>query len=416
MTLSKTGFTTRLVHADRRLNNPEHGGVHTSTTQSVLFDFPDAQDLVDVFQGKKMGHVYSRSSSGSVSALQNILNDLEEGVGALCFSTGMAAISSTLLSLLCKGDHIIVSQFLFGNTRSFMKSLEDLGIEVSYVDVTDIRNIENVRSSNTKLLLCETIANPVTQVSDCEAIGRFCEQHDIVFALDTTMTPPFIFQAKAVKASLVLSSLTKYIGGHGNVLGGVVVDTGLFDWRRYSNILPAYQVTDSAQWGLTQIKKRGLRDMGATLAPESASRLSVGLETLALRVERSCTNAMQLATCLNSNEKVKQVFYPGLAEHPQHFIARQLFRQFGAILSIELHNEVDPVAFLNELKLVLSATHLGDTRTLALPVASTIFFENTAEERSFMGISDNMIRISVGIEDIDDLVADFKQALDLLSA
>jgi O-acetylhomoserine (thiol)-lyase len=375
-----------------------------------LFDFPDAQDLVDVFQGKKMGHVYSRSSSGAVSALQNILNDMEEGVGALCFATGMAAISSTLLSLLSNGDHIIASQFLFGNTRSFLKSLEDLGVSVSYVDVTDIRNIENAKQANTKMVLCETIANPVTQVSDCEAIGRFCEQQGILFALDTTMTPAYLFQAKTVKASLVLSSLTKYVGGHGNVLGGVVIDTGLYDWRQYDNILPAYQVADSAQWGLTQIKKRGLRDIGATLSPESASRLSVGLETLALRIERSCSNAMQLATCLNSNPSVKNVFYPGLAEHPEHFIARQLFRHFGAILSIELASHIDPVAFLNKLKLVLSATHLGDTRTLALPVASTIFFENTVEERQQMGISENMIRISVGIEDIDDLVKDFKQA------
>ncbi|MDM7860757.1 cystathionine gamma-synthase family protein [Alteromonas sp. ASW11-36] len=412
--MAKRGFTTQLIHADRQLNSPEFGGAHSSTTQSVLFEYQDAQELVDVFQGKKLGHVYSRSSSGSVSALQNMLNHMESGVGALCFATGMAAIASTLMALLRGGDHIIVSQFLFGNTRSLMQTLEDFGVRISYVDVTDIRNVVDAYAPDTKMVFCETIANPVTQVSDCEAIGKFCAENKLLFVLDNTMTPAYLFDAKNVKASLLVSSLTKYIGGHGNVLGGSVVDTGLFDWRNFDNIHAAYKGADDSQWGLTQIKKRGLRDIGATLAPDSASRLSVGMETLALRLNKACENALQLATWLNSHSQVKQVFYPGLAEHPQHFIARQLFSSFGAILSLELADHIDPVAFLNELNLVLSATHLGDTRTLALPVASTIFYENGPEARAAMGISDTMIRFSIGIEDIDDLIADFTQAFNQL--
>ncbi|WP_100641213.1 cystathionine gamma-synthase family protein [Alteromonas facilis] len=410
--MSHKGFTTTLVHADRNLNAPESGGVHSSTSQSVLFEYADAQDLVDVFQGKKAGHVYSRSSSGSVNALQAILNDLEGGVGALCFSTGMAAISSTLISLLKAGDHIIVSQYLFGNTRSFLNTLSSYGVEVTFVDVTDIRNVVAACQSNTRMVFCETIANPVTQVSDCEAIGQFCAEKGLVFVIDNTMTPAYLFDVKAVGASLVVSSLTKYIGGHGNVLGGVVVDTGLFDWRTYGNIHEAYKGDDHQQWCITQIKKRGLRDMGATLAPESAGRLAVGIETLALRMDKACDNALQLATWLHSHPCVSEVYYPGLAGHPQHGLARKQFRTFGAILSIELRDDIDPVDFLNQLSLVLSATHLGDTRTLALPVASTIFFENGAEARKAMGISENLIRFSIGIEDIDDLVADFKLAFE----
>jgi len=411
--VSKQGFTTRQVHADRLLNSPEHGGVHTSISNSVLFEFSDAQGIIDAFQGKRAAHVYSRSSSPSVAALQNMLNDLEDGVGALCFSTGMAAISSSLLALLQSGDHLIVSQYLFGNTRSFFDMLCDYGVQISYVDVTDIHHVKAAYQPNTKGVYTETVANPVTQVADLRAIGQYCEERKILFMVDNTMTPPPLFYAKAYKATLVFCSLTKYLCGHGNVLGGAVIDTGVFDWGDFDNIKTAYRVSDSAQWGLTQIKKKGLRDLGATLAPPSASAIAIGMETLALRFSSSCKNAMELATFLDNHVSVKHVFYPGLSNHPQHFIAReQLHKGYGAILSFDLVDDIDPVDFLNSLKLVICATHLGDNRTLALPVASTIYFENSAEERARMGISDTMIRISVGIEDTDDLINDFTAAFD----
>lgn len=411
--MSNQGFTTRQVHADRSLNQPEHGAVHSSTTNSVLFEFKDAQDIIDVFQGKKAGHVYGRSSSSSVAALQAMVNQLEGGVGALCYSTGMAAISSTLLSLLKKGDHLIVSQYLFGNTRSFMNTMEDLGIHISYVDVTSIEDVMDAYQPNTRGVYTETVANPVTQVADLQAIGKYCAERNILFLVDNTMTPPPLFDAKEMNASLVLTSLTKYIAGHGHVLGGAVIDTGLFDWTGFPNIAQSYQVDDAAQWGITQMKKKGLRDMGATLSAESAHAISVGMETLSLRMERACKNALKLATFLDNHAAVDRVYYPGLSNHPQHFIAReQLHNGYGAILSLDLDESIDPVAFLNALELVITATHLGDTRTLALPVAPTIFFENGKAGREKMGITENMIRVSVGIEDIDDLVKDFEFALD----
>lgn len=410
--MTKQGFTTRQVHADRMLNAPEHGGVHTSTSNSVLFEFKDAQGIIDAFQGKRAAHVYSRSSSPSVAALQNMLNDLEGGVGALCFATGMAAISSALFALVKSGDHLIVSQYLFGNTRSFFETIQDFGVHVTFTDVTDIEHVKAAYQPNTKGVYTETVANPVTQVADLRGIGQFCEEKGILFMVDNTMTPPPLFYAKEVKASLIFCSLTKYIAGHGNVLGGAVIDTGVFDWHQFSNIKPAYQVDDVSQWGLTQIKKKGLRDIGATLAPQSASAIALGMETLELRMARSQYNAMQLATFLDNHAKVAKVFYPGLADHPQHFTAREhLNNGYGAILSFDLVEGADPVAFLNQMELVICATHLGDNRTLALPVAPTIYFENTAQERQKMGISDSMLRLSVGIEDTADLIADFDKAL-----
>jgi O-acetylhomoserine (thiol)-lyase len=408
--LKNKGFTTRLVHADRLLNSPENGAVHQATNNSVLFEYKDAQGLVDVFQGKKSGHVYSRSSSGSNTALQNILTHLEGGIGTITFSTGMAAITATMLSLFKVGDHLIVSHFLFGNTHSFTETMQALGIEISFVDVTDVQNVEAAFKTNTKAVFLETIANPVTQVADLIAIGQLCESKKALFLVDNTMTPANIFDASSVLASLTISSLTKYIAGHGNVLGGAVVDTGLFDWSSFENILPIYRGPDKTQWGLTQIRKRGLRDMGGTLSPDSAHAISIGLETLVLRTDKICENAMSLALYLDNNKKVLNVYYPGLADHPQHFLAKELFNGYGGILSLDLAADIDPIQFLNALDLVICATHLGDTRTLALPVASTIYFENSAQQRQEMGVNDNMIRMSIGIEDLDDIVADFEQA------
>lgn len=408
--MKNKGFTTRLVHADRLLNKPESGAVHQATNNSVLFEYKDAQCLVDVFQGKRAGHVYSRSSSGSNTALQNILTHVEGGIGAITFSTGMAAITATMLSLFKMGDHLIVSHFLFGNTRSFAETLQSLGIELSFVDVTDVQKVKAAFKHNTKAVYLETIANPVTQVADLRAIGQLCQSKNTLFLVDNTMTPANIFDANSVLASLTISSLTKYIAGHGNVLGGAVVDTGLFDWRGFENILPIYRGPDATQWGLTQIRKRGLRDMGGTLSPDSAHAISIGLETLVLRTDKVCENAMRLASYLHNHDKVSSVYYPGLVDHPQHFLAREYFTGYGGILSLDLVDDIDPIQFLNTLNLVICATHLGDTRTLALPVASTIYFESTAQERQEMGVNDNMIRMSIGIEDIDDIVADFEQA------
>lgn len=414
--MKKRVNNTQLVHADRLLNRPEHGAVHQATNNSVLFEFEDVADLEAVFQGKKPGHVYSRSSSSSAVSLQNMLNHLEGGVGAVTFATGMAAISSMIYSLLKAGDHIIVSQYLFGNTRSFFQTLADFSVHVSYVDVTNAEAVKTAVTENTKLVFCESIANPVTQVSDLGGISEICNEHGLLFVIDNTMTPAPMLDAKALNASLVVTSLTKYIGGHGNVLGGVVVDLGNYNWKSFANISDTYKVADTAQWGLTQIRKRGLRDMGATLAPNSAHQISIGLETLNLRMKQSCENAMAMALFCQSHPAIKDVFYPGLVEHPQHQRAIALFdHQFGAILSLELMPGIDMRRFLNALNLIICSTHLGDTRTLALPIATTVFFENGPEQRKVMGISDNLIRISVGIEDIDDLIDDITHALTTVS-
>jgi O-acetylhomoserine (thiol)-lyase len=408
---TKRGFTTTILHADR-LGKPEHGSLHKPIHTSVTYGHEDVQDLVDIFQNKKKGYAYSRQGNPTVTALEHKVTNMEKGLSSVAFSTGMAAISATMLALMKHNDHIVASSFLFGNTRSIFQTYIDMGLDITFVDATDVENVRDEIKPSTKMVFVETIANPATQVADLEAIGDLCQENGLLYVVDNTMTTPYLFNPIDVKASLVINSLTKYIGGHGNALGGSVTDTGLFDWTKFPNIFEGFKTQVSAKaLGMTQVRKKGLRDSGGTLSPEAAHSISVGSETLALRLERSCANALALAKYFDAHPQIKNVFYPGLESHPQHDRAGKLFAKFGALMSIELDESIDCLAFLNKLQLVVKSSNLGDTRTLAIPVAQTIFFELGAERRAEMGIPETMIRLSIGIEDLEDLIADFKTAL-----
>jgi O-acetylhomoserine (thiol)-lyase len=332
-------------------------------------------------------------------------------LATVCFATGMAAIGSTFLSLLRQGDHIVSSAYLFGNTNSLFSTLQAFGVAVTFVDATSAAAVEAAIQPNTRMVFTETVANPVTQVADLEGIGQLCHARGLVYCVDNTMTSPWLFKPKAVGASLVINALTKYIGGHGNALGGCVTDTGLFDWTTYPHIYENYKIADTSMWGIQQIRKKGLRDFGAAMSPDSAHHLSVGSDTLALRMDKACANALAVAEFCALHPKVAHVFYPGLKQHPQHDRARALFRNFGSIMSIDLVDGADCFDVLNKLELVICSSNLGDTRTLAIPVAHTIYWEMGAERRASMGVADSMIRFSIGIEDTQDLLADFAQAL-----
>jgi len=408
--MAKQGFNTSNLHSDRK-DNPEHGVLHKAIHPSVAYGYEDARHLAEVFQGKRAGYNYGRQLNPTVTALQNRLTKMEAGVASIGFATGMAAIASTMLSLLKKGDHIVSSTFLFGNTNSFFNTLVRLGIEVTFVDATEVGLIENALQKNTRLVFVETIANPVTQVADLKNIGNLCQIKNLIYCVDNTMTTPHLFSPKKVGASLIVNSLTKYIGGHGNALGGMITDTGLYDWSSFDNIHDTYRKEKAELWGVTQIKKKGLRDIGASMSPESAHHLAVGSETLPMRLDRACANAIILAEFCENQANVKHTYYPGLPSHPQHARANLLFANFGAIFSIDLADDLDCFDVLNNMNIVIASSNLGDTRTLAIPVAHTIYYEMGAERRASMGIADSMIRFSVGVEDIEDLLDDFRKAL-----
>jgi O-acetylhomoserine (thiol)-lyase len=408
---TKRGFTTTILHADR-LSKPEHGALHKPIHTSVTYGYDDVQDLVDIFQNKKKGYAYSRQGNPTVSALENKVTQMESGFSTIAFSTGMAAISAAIMALIKRGDHVIASSYLFGNTRSVFQTFIDMGLDFTFVDATSVDNVRNGLRENTKLVFVETIANPATQIADLQNIGELCAEKGIIYMVDNTMTSPYLFRPVDVKASLVINSLTKHIGGHGNALGGSVTDTGLFNWTDYPNIFETFKTQVRPEvLGTTQIRKKGLRDAGGTLSPEAAHSISLGSETLALRMERACTNAFALAAFFEGHPLIKKVYYPGLESHPQHEIASRLFLKYGSLMSIELDESIDCFGFLNKLKVVVKSSNLGDTRTLAIPVAHTIFNELGPQKRAEMGISDSMIRLSIGIEDLNDLMQDFKSAL-----
>ena len=409
------GITTQLLHADR-LGGVEHGATHKPIHVASAFGYEHVADLIAVFQGEHSGHVYARQGNPTTAALEQKITMLEGGTGTVCFATGMAAIAAVLFALLKRDDHIVASRFLFGNTASLLQTLESIGCGVTLVDATDAAQVEGALRPATRLVFVETIANPRTQVADLAAIGALCTARRVLYVVDNTMTGPCLFRPKEVGAGLVVNSLTKSIGGHGNALGGAVTDTGAFDWASYANILPPYRKGAAGTWGLLQLRKKGLRDMGATLTADSAHRIATGAETLALRAERACENALLLANWLEDRAEVARVHYPGLPGHPQHAQARKWFAAFGALLSFELVPGIDMLVFLDALQLVVKSSHLGDNRTLAIPVAPTIFWEMGADARAAMGIADTLIRVSVGIEDFDDLRADFEQALGVSSA
>jgi len=406
----KRGFTTSILHSDR--DAPiEHGALHKPLHVSVAYGYRDVNDLAAVFQGRASGYAYGRQGNPTSAALEAKVTAMEGGVGTVTFATGMAAIGAIAMALLKAGDHIVSSQYVFGNTSSMLLTMEAHGHPVSFVDATDAAKVEAAITPATRLVFVETIANPRVQVADLARIGELCKARGILYVVDNTMTSPWLFQPRTVGAGLVVNALTKYIGGHGNALAGAITDTGLFDWTRYPNIYDSYKSQAPRNWGLQQLRKKGLRDFGGTLSPEQAHNISVGSETLALRMERICANANALAQWLVQQPQVRAVYYPGLASHPQHALARELFRAFGGLLSFELADGVDTFAFLNRLEIVVLSSNLGDNRTLAIPVAHTIFYEMGPERRAAMGIADSLVRISVGIEDRDDLIGDFAHAM-----
>jgi len=408
--MADSGFTSKILHSDRR-GGIEHGSIHKPVHTSVTFAYDDARELAAVFQGKQPGYSYGRQVNPTVTALQDKITLMEGGVATAAFATGMAAIGTTLFALLRSGDHFVSSSFLFGNTNSLFNSFGNHGIDVTFVDATSAGAVEAAIQDNTRLVFVETIANPRTQVADLQRIGDICAAHNLVYFVDNTMTTPYLFQPKSVQASLVINSLTKYIGGHANALGGAVTETGQYDWSTFPHIYDTYKVGDVSNWGIQQVKKKGLRDFGASLGPEAAHHISVGSDTLALRMERACINARALTEYLSSHPRVKKVYYPGLPDHDQHALAKSLFRHCGALFSIELTDDIDCFDFLNRLQLVICTSNLGDTRSLGIPVAHSIYYEMGPERRASMGIDDSLVRFSIGIEETEDLLADFEQAL-----
>lgn len=404
------GFTTKALHT-RPTHKDPYGAMRFPIYQSSAFEFEHAEDLEAVFKGQKMGHVYTRSSNPSIEAYEQTIRSISGAFGVIATATGMAAISNALFALLKSGDNIITTKYLFGNTLSlFQTLLSDFGVEVRYVDVNHLEEIRSNIDDKTRLLFCESISNPQLIVPDFGAIKAVLSEKNVPLIVDTTMTPWNIFDAKAHGVDIEIISATKYLSGGGHVLGGLIVDNGIFNWKQHATLEPYYKKFGPNAF-MARLRKETFRNLGSTLSAQSAYLLCLGLETLDLRVGRSCQNALSVAKHLQNKAQIIRVDYPLLETSSSYENASKQFSGGGAIVTFSLENKEKAYAFLNALKLIRRGTNIQDNKSLAIAPYHTIYAEYSEEQRHSYQLTQGMIRLSVGIEDIEDLLEDIDQAL-----
>jgi O-acetylhomoserine (thiol)-lyase len=392
-------------------------------TTSYLFD--STEHASKLFALEEFGNIYTRINNPTTDVLEQRLAALEHGVGALAVASGQAAVVYSVLTLAKSGDHIVSSNSLYGGTyNAFAHTLKRFGIEVTFVDFGDLAAVEAAIRPNTKAVFAETIGNPKIDVLDIEGIADLAHRNALPLIVDNTLATPYLVRPIDFGADVVVHSATKFIGGHGTAIGGVIVDSGNFDWSK-SERFPEFKEPDPSYHGLQYQPAFGnlayilkarvqlLRDVGAALSPFNAWLLLQGLETLGLRVERHGQNALAVAEFLNAHPRVKHVDYAGLPNHPAHDRAkRYLSDAFGSILTFEVEGgEREAKAVIDRLKLFSLLANVGDAKSLVIHPASTTHQQLTEEERKGSGVTASTIRLSVGIEDVRDIIADLEQAL-----
>ncbi len=407
----RQGFTTRAIHGG--LAEAEaHGALRVPVYDTVAFEQSDARSLQLAFEGRKPAHVYTRITNPTVREFEQKVRLLSGGLAVLAVSSGMAAISTTLLALAGAGTNIVTSRHLFGNTVSLLeKTLAPWGLEVRYVDMTDTAEVQQAMDGNTRALFLESITNPQLEVVDCARIAGIGAARNVPLVIDNTLMTPYLFDTARAGAAIELLSSTKYISGGATSLGGIIIDNGTFDWHHAPRLADSARKTGPMAF-IASLRQAVHRDTGACLAPHNAYLQSLGLETMSLRINRSCANAMRLARYLAGHPRVLAVHYPGLPDSPFHAMARRQFGdRFGGILTFDLADRQSCFRLMDRLRLIRRATNINDNKTLILHPGSTIFAEYPEREQEAMGIRPTMLRLSAGIEDIDDILTDLEEAL-----
>lgn len=395
MTNEKKGFGTRAIHGTG-VKNP-HGTLATPIYQTSTFVFDDVEQGGRRFALEEGGYIYSRLGNPTTTVAEEKLANLEGAEAALAVASGMGAISSTFWTLLKSGDHIIAGDSIYGCTHAYFEhGLTKFGIDVEFVDTSNPENIRRAMKSNTKIVYLETPANPNLKVSDLRKISKIAhEQEGVHVIVDNTFATPYLQRPIELGADLVIHSATKYLNGHGDVIAGFVAGK-----------------TDI----ITQIRLVGLKDMtGAVLSPNDSYLMIRGMKTLEIRMQRHCENGMKVAEFLESHPEVEAVYYPGLESHPNHKIAKEQMNGFGGIIAFELKSGLEGgKILLNNLEVCTLAVSLGDTETLIQHPASMTHSPYTREDRLAAGITDGLVRISVGLENIEDIIEDLENGLGIL--
>lgn len=408
------GFTTKAIHTSF-LKKDVHGALKMPIYDCVSFEFDSAEDIVDAFEGKKPSHAYSRITNPTIEHFENTIKNITGAQGVVAVSSGMAAISNLIMAICGAGDQVVCSRYLFGNTKALIaNTLKKWGLEASFIDLEDLNLVRQSIKPNTKFIFGETIANPQMRVIDIPSLSKIAKENKIPLVIDSTVTPPYLFDGKVSGADVEVISSTKYISGGATTVGGLIIDHGTYQWK--NNVHVEEMAKKVGPFALVaKLRKEIFRNIGACLSPHNAYLQSLGLETMALRADRSCQNTLKLAEFLSQHPKVKKVNYPGLKSSRFYEISLKLFPKLpGSILTFDLGTKAECFKFMNQLKLVRRSTNLNDNKTLIIHPSSTIFTEFSEEQKVDMEVTSTLIRLSVGIEDFEDLKNDMEKGLESL--
>ncbi|OED40757.1 O-acetylhomoserine aminocarboxypropyltransferase [Chromatiales bacterium (ex Bugula neritina AB1)] len=421
---SHIGFDTLMLHAGQR-PDPTTGARAAPLYQSTSFVFDDSEHAASLFNVSRAGHVYSRISNPTVAVLEERMAALEGGVGAVATASGMAAIHLAITTLAGAGSHIVASRALYGGTHNLLAyTLPRFGIETTFVDPQKPEEWAAAIRDNTRLCFGEIVANPGCEVMNVPVIADIAHKHGVPLVIDSTLTPPCLIKPFEHGADIVVHSLTKFVGGHGVAIGGCVVDSGKFDWRdsgKFAQLSEPYEgfhgMNFVEEFGpaafAMRARKEGLRDFGASLSPANAFYLLQGCETLSMRMQRHIENARTVVEFLSQQDVVESVAYPELPDHPDKDLAAELLpKGCTAVFSFELKGGRDAGRrFIEGLSLFSHLANVGDAKSLVIHPATTTHSRMDAEALLEAGISEGLIRLSIGLEDHNDLIADLKRAL-----
>ena len=409
--MNEYGFNTGLLHGTNE-KYPQ-GATQVPIYQSSAFRHDSAEDLEKIFDNKKMGFSYTRINNPTVESFEKRVTMLEDGISSVACASGMAALTNAFLNILQAGDEIVAACGLYGGTVELFDDLKPFGISVKYVKENKPEAFEAEITEKTRLVFAETIGNPKLDVTDIQAVAEVAHKYDVPLIVDNTVATPYLIQPLKLGADIVVHSSSKYINGSSDAISGILVcGKGLkWDPYRYPGLAPYRKFGPFAY--IAKLRNGLFRNTGACLAPQNAFLNNLGLETLGLRMQRQCDNALELARFLQGLGGDIEVNYPGLEESPYHEIAEKQFRNgYGAIVTVRTGSKEKAFSIINLLKIPLIISNIGDTKTLVIHPESTIAAHISDEEKLQSGVFEDLIRISVGIEDIEDLKEDFKQAIE----
>lgn len=404
-------FNTALLHGNFS-GDETTGATLTPIFQSSAFGQKSAEQIEKIFHNQAPGFAYSRISNPTVAAFESRITYLEEGIGSVATSSGMAAITATFLNILQSGDEIISTSSVFGGTLDLFRDLENFGIKVCFIDSITKENLDMTVTENTKAVFAETIGNPKLDVTDIRKSAELIHSYNLPFILDNTTATACLVRGINLGADIIINSSSKYINGSSNSISGIITDSGNYKWTadRYPSMKEYVQFGKFAF--IAKLRNDTFRNIGCCLSPMNAYFNAIGLETLSLRMERHCQNALRLAEFFENQDGIRAVNYPLLKSSPYSDTAMSQFKgKGGGIFTIRLYTKERAFDFINHLKYAVNITNIGDTKTLVIHPASTIYAHSTQAEQEKAGVYDDLIRVSVGIEDIEDLLEDFGEAL-----